>query len=327
MESIGAFLSERMRLRTDPQNLERLDRLARKELGNATFFTLDEARAEIETWMPLYFLPIGTESGFYLGLHLRPSDVKEGRMAIAHIDTDGAMIEVAKSLEEYAFRAVAALEGAVNEMGHLDEFDESVALANEVFGSNFYEPGRHGDFGQGDLEKLMIEVHGGTPYAYNLMAFLADEPAERLRWLQQGIELGAESLHLYASAAEAHEELGDTVKEAAAVVRSLACYHHTAYLTDLDELRDMGRRLLGDLPDVFSDEARRDLTLVSDREWMELVMSLYQTGDVEEATKLLCDMSHEFRDYDSVLEIFRKHYEKLGWDWALALCDLREGKA
>ncbi len=57
---------------------------------------------------------------------------------------------------------------------------------------------------------------------------------------------------------------------------------------------------------------------------MRWVIELYESGDAELGAKLLSDMCHERADHDSVLPIFRRHFERLGWDWALALCDLRD---
>lgn len=322
--SIAMFLRDEVGLKSAPQSLEALDHPTGQKIGNTQFYSgLEECADHLEPWMPIYFLPIGVEACYFdIGIHLRPPDVAAGRLAVISSD-EAQMIEVARSLKDYVFRSVAILEGAVNENGPREAFNESVSRANLVFGENFYEPGRHGEFGEGDVEDLLIKLSMGEPYAYQMLAFFEEDTQEKLRVLEEGVKVEPGCMYLHASAAQAYKELGEDKRAAEAVARSLKCYRHTAYHTDLQEYYEMGRSLLKAQPDIFPGETHWDLAIGDEKERMELVMRLYQNGEVDDATKILCDMCYEFRDYSSVLDILQKHYSKLGWDWALALCDLR----
>jgi hypothetical protein len=104
----------------------------------------------------------------------------------------------------------------------------------------------------------------------------------------------------------------------------LDCYHHTAYDTDLDEYFALGRSLLKEFPDLFSDDARWIVTETDPKNWVRKAGELFYAGQVERADKILNDVCYGISDYSGSLGAFRKHYEKLGWDWALALIDLRQ---
>jgi tetratricopeptide (TPR) repeat protein len=321
---IGEFLHNRFGLETNSHDLQALNRVGGEMVGNTTFYAdLDKCVAHIEPWMPIYFFPIGVESGFHIGIHLRPSDIASGRIAIIKAVDEAEMIEVAGSLRHYIFLCLAGQEGYVNETGPLSYFDQSVSVVNRIFGKDFYQPGRYGKFMEDDADQLAINVFGGTPYYYYRAALFEDDVQKKLDILAQGIVVEPDCMALYAAVAELHYELDDKRRAAETLVRSLKCFHHTSYSTDLDEYYEMGRSLIQAMPDAFSEEARRDLATVGEEARLNLVMALYQDEEVVEATKMLCDLCHSFRDYNAPLEILRKHYSKLGWNWALALCDLR----
>jgi len=323
--SIGEFLHNRIGLQAQSHDLQALDRLGDKQVGNARFYAdLDECMTNIEVWMPIYFLPIGVEAGLPIGIHLRPSDVAAGRLAIILAVQEDSMIEVAGSLRHYVYRCLAQIEGFVNREGRpLPSLEQGVSLANRLFGKDFYQVGSHGNFTVDEADELASKQFGGTPEIYFEAARTEDDALKKIVILEQGSAVEPECMEFYTNAAELHYKLDNKRRAAKTLVRSLKCLHHTCYSTDLDEYYQMGRSLLDAMPDAFSEEARRDLTTIGEKDRLSLVMALYQDEQVVEATKKLCDLCHSFRDYNSPLEILRKHYSKLGWDWALALCEFR----
>lgn len=323
--SITQWLEQNIYRDTAPAELSVLEQLCGRQVGSARFFSsLDDCLGAIVPWTPLYCLPIGEYGGFFVALHLRPSDIASGRMGVLSLNGDDAMIEIANSISHLAFLGIARQEGLVNKEGPNESFDRALISVRDVFGDAFYRPGSFGDFGSEEAEGIAALRFGGTPSYYDTAAFFEDDTQEKLGLLLKGVQAEPRCMTLHIELAQLHAEQGDDHAAAGAVSRSLACYHHTAYGADLDEHYEFGQRLLSTLPELFSAEACRDLTTTDEKDRLSWVMELYQSNDVEAATKLLCDMSYERADYDSVLPIFRKHFEKLGWDWALSLCNLRE---
>jgi hypothetical protein len=156
-------------------------------------------------------------------------------------------------------------------------------------------------------------------------AVFEEDPDQKLEWLRQGIALEPGCMAFHLQAARLHVERGERPQGATALAAALKCYHHTSYENDLAADYELGRELSREFPNEFTDFDRRDLATTNDKPRLLWVTELYQQGEVEPATKLLADMCHEMEDYDSVLHLFRKHFEKLGWAWAEALCDFRSG--
>ncbi len=320
-------LSEFFKDRETPgisQTLKQLDRLAGESIGRSRFYSgVDEVRENIEPWMPLFVLPVAKET-FKACLHLRPDEVAKGLLAIVRADDEGDMIELANSLDQFVYRTILEEEAWGYESGKArPSLPNSIAKANEIFGAGFYEQGRHGKFRDDDVERLMIKVFGGTANAFWSEAVLKDTPGEKVPIFEQGIAIEPSSLVLYAGAVKALIELNDRKRAAELLARSLDCYHYTAYTTDIDEYLDLGRSLLKEFPDLFSEDAKWVLTETDPRNWARRAGELFNTGEVERADKILNDLCYGIEDYSKSVGAFRKHYEKLGWDWALALCDLR----
>jgi hypothetical protein len=315
--SIAGFLHDEIGI-SDERTLRAFDALAGKRICGARFYAdIAECRASVEDSMPLFVLPVAYFS-VSMGLHLRPSDVAKGRLAF--IEFEDELIEVAGSIDQFVFRALAKREAFMNEGYDDPEFAPSVALANSIFGSDFYVPGQ---LGTGDLdEHLMVRRFGGTLLAFAGKA-AAGDPAKRRRWYAEGAKLEPGCLHMHAGIARMSVELGDRGGAADAMARSLACYHHTAYVTYLDDHYELGRALLKEFPDRFSAENAWDLNERDMIKRTERVGELYHAGNIEAADKLLNDNCYDVHNYFKSVDIFRKHYEELGWRWALALCDLR----
>jgi tetratricopeptide (TPR) repeat protein len=321
-QSIAGFLRDQLHYPASDA-LAHLDRLAGEKIASTEFLSdLDAARDLLKPWMPLFYLPVASTS-VRVGLHLRPLDVESRRLAFIAAEAPGQFIETALSLDQLVYLGLLGSEGYGNSGKMPTSFPDAVAKANEVFGAGFYQAGRHGNFQSGDEPRVMIEAFGGTPEALRNQAVLADDPAEKLKYWERGIALGMESLALYGGAARIHLELGRRREAAEHFARSLECYHDTAYDVDLDEYFEMGRPLLREFPQLFSEDAAWQLQETNPRRWATRVGELFKAGQVERADKLLNDLCHGTGDYTSVVGAFRKHYETLGWDWALALCDLR----
>lgn len=322
--SIGEFLRNKIGLKVELRDLQALDSFSGETVGNTTFYKgLDECVANIEDWMPIYFFPVAVESGFHIGIHLRPLDVSAGRLAFMMAVDESQLIEVAVSLQHYIFRSLARQEGYVNETGPLSYFEQSVSVVKRILGTDFYKPGRYGKFSEDDANEVVSKVFGKAPSDYHEAAMFEDDIHKKLAILEEGIKAEPGCMKLYINATELYNELDNENLAAQTLIKSLKCFHHTCYSSDLDDYYDTGRSLLEAVPDIFPDEARRDLTTTDEESRFKLITTLYQNEQVAEATKMLCDMCHSFGDYNSVLNILRKHYSKLKWDWALALCDLR----
>src|SRR5262249_8345294 len=152
--------------------------------------------------------------------------------------------------------------------------------------------GRHGDFRAGEQHRIMIEKFGGTVEAFYVEAIVAEGPAEKLKCCERAIELNADNLLIYAEAARAELELGHRRQAAEHVARSLECYHHTAYTIDLDEYFEMGRPLLREFPQLFSEDGAWQLQEADPRRWARRAAELYTAGQVARADKLLNDLCH-----------------------------------
>jgi hypothetical protein len=87
---------------------------------------------------------------------------------------------------------------------------------------------------------------------------------------------------------------------------------------------NLGRALLKRVPSTFSDIAYHDLILDEGKARMRWLISLFEQGDVETSVKLLSDFRYDSgTDLHPILfEFLRRHYDVLGWTWALAWCDL-----
>jgi hypothetical protein len=324
MSSLGEFLHEQVQLPAPAEDLKRLTALAGEEIGNTFFYSsLDEAVDAIEPWMPIYFLPIGLEASFHVGIHLRPSDVQAGRLAVARGD-DAELIEVANSLGDYVLLCVATLHAVVNEQGPLRAFDESVKRANRIFGDDFYVLERNGDLGRGEVETLLLTEGRGSADAYRVAALNEDDEAARIRIYEQGVEQAPGCLHLHAKLAELYHQRKADVRAANALSNALDCYHHTAYFTDLKDFARLGRRIAKAAPETVSESAQRELSASGVKDRTRFALQQADDGNVENSIKLLCDLGHDARNYGAVLDVLREHYKQLDWRWASALCTLRE---
>jgi hypothetical protein len=320
--SIAAFLQQQLHY-PDSDSLSRFGELAGRRIGRSRFLAdLEAAETQIQPWTPIFLLPVAT-TAFDVSLHLRPTDVQAHRLAFCTARAAGVFVESALSPQQLVYLGLLGQEGYGNDSKMPSTFTSSVAEANKVFGAGFYEPGRHGKFHSGDEPLVMIEAFGGTPAAFNTQAVLADDPSEKLALWERGIALGTESLAMYAGAARMLLELGRRKEAAERVARSLECYHHTAFEVDLEEYFETARKLLGEFPPLFSEDAAWQLNTPDPRLWAKRAAELFNAGQVERADKLLNDLCHGTGDYNAAVGAFKKHYQVLGWDWALALCALR----
>jgi tetratricopeptide (TPR) repeat protein len=319
---IAAFLRQRLHY-PDSDSLSRLGALAGRHIGRTDFLAdLEAARNALEPWMPIFVLPTAA-TVFEVGLHLRPADVRAQRLAFCCAHSPGVFVETALSLEQLVYVGLLGQEGYGADGNMPPDFASSVAEANKMFGVDFYEPGRHGKFTSGDEPWIMVEEFGGTPEAIDTLAVLARKSDEKLALWERGIALGTDSLAMYAGAARILLGLGRRKEAAERIARSLECYHHTAFEVDLEEYFETARKLLGEFPALFSEDTAWQLNTPDPRLWAKRAAQLFEAGQVERADKLLNDLCHGTGDYTAALGAFRKHYQALSWDWALALCELR----
>lgn len=320
--SITAFLRDSLDY-PEAGELRQLEALGGQTIGGARFLhQLSDARALLEHWMPLAFLP-AAESADLWGLHLRPSDVQQHRLAFLAGPAPGEFEEVAATPGQAAYLALLGEEGYLNHGEQRPDLPGAIAAANKVFGADFYATGRHGGFHSGDEVLAMNQVFTGTPASLYAEATMADDPADALPFWERGIALSTGTLELHAGAARALLALGRREEAAREAARSLDCYHHTAHFVDLDDWLEEARPLLDEFPQLFSEDATWQLREPDPRKWAARPAQLLAQGHPARAEKLLNDVCHAIGDYDSALPAFRQIYTALSWDWALALCDLR----
>ncbi|AFZ26572.1 hypothetical protein Cylst_4493 [Cylindrospermum stagnale PCC 7417] len=322
---ISEFLRNQICLESDSDDLQAIDQLGGEEFGNAIFYSdFEDCVAHIQPWMPIYFFPIGSESGFEIGIHLRPSDIASRRFAIIRALDEGAMIEVGLSLRHYIFRCLATYEGYINEGDPLPSFEASVSLANRIFGKDFYQPGSYGNFIGEEADEVASKIFGKSPFLYHETALFEDDIQKKFEILQEGITAEPGCMVLYTDAAKLYYKLEDYARAAQMLVNSLKCFHHTAYSTDLEDYYAMSRSLLQLLPEAFPEEARSFLNIIDDKERVLFTGQPYKDGQLVEGAKRLCDLCHYLGNYNNIsFTALKKIYSELGWNWALALCDLR----
>ena len=321
---IADFLRQRI-YPSAPPALEILARFAGRTIPHTTFDeTIQQARQRVEPWMPLYSLPIGEHAGFHIGVHLRPTEVQGSRVAVLRLESAGSIIEVSPSPEHLIYLSLARREGELSQEPD-EEFSREVEAVQAVLGADFYKTGSQGQFSDDQAQDVAARVIGPSLEYFYSSALFADDNAQKLELLERGVakEPGCMALHLLA--AQAHVERDEQPQAAVRCAQSLKCYHHTSYEDDLESYYETARSLLEQFPGEFDDDDRRDLdTYGDDKARLLWITELYSAGRVELATKVLCDMCHALQDYESVLHIFRKHFEKLGWSWGLALCEFRQ---
>lgn len=320
--TIGDFLRGSLGYADGPA-LRALDKLAGRKFGLATFLAdMEEARAALEPWMPIHYLPLGRWTDD-MGLHLRPQDVQQGRLAVVWADADHTFVEIATSIEQLAHLLLLAEEGQANDLDFRPPLEAALAEAARVFGTGFHRVGAYGSFRADAQWRMLIDHFGGSPYAFDLQAVMEDDPERMLEWYRRGIQSEPGCLLMHAGAAKASMALDRAQEAADHVARALACFHHTAYSTDLTEHFELGRSLLGRFRQSFPEDARWMLENEDPRKWVRRSGELFQGGQAQRAEKLLSDTCYGTGDYDAAIPAFRKQYQALGWKWALALCDLR----
>jgi hypothetical protein len=324
---ITEFLVKQCGYEQSTPGLAQLKELAGATLGDARFYgTVEEASRAIEPWMPIHILPIGVFSTMHVGLHLRPPDIAARRLAVLCVFSAPEMIEVASTIDDYAFWVVAQMEaGAIDEEGQLDdELKETVAKARKLFGRSFYKPGERDTFDTLDVEHFMVAERGGSLRALDVHAQHAESLRDRLKFVEQALDIDPGSLHFHAWRTEVLDQLRRGRAAAEAAAASLRCYHHTAFRTDLGEQWEAARRLLGKTPAAFDDDSKEALRIVDDSQArMDRVEALVDAGRLDQAELTLANLCYDGRDYVTFLQLFKALYEKLGWGWAAALSGLR----
>jgi hypothetical protein len=323
--TIVDFLGRELGYSGPEDELDALRRLAGATLATTRFHAdLEACRASLEPWMPLHLLPIGESDGFHVGLHLRPADVAGHRLAIARMSPEVGIIEQARSVRQLAFLAVAGREAADADEPGSRYLARALGEAGRLLGADFYPAGGHGFRTLDDVEAYLIGAGEGTPLAFDKAILFADAPAEKLALAQAALRVDPGCMRIRAVAARVQHGAGQQAAAAASAAAALRCYRHTASTTTLPEFYALARELAAASPGAFTADDLQALGVAGDdRAQLERVLALFEAGRVEESEKALSDMAYELRDYATPLPLFRRHYQRLGWRWAQALCDLR----
>lgn len=299
-------------------DLDVLEKLAGKNVSGLHFFeTLDEAKRAIQPEYPLFMLPVGDLHGDAIGLHLRPEDVEMGRTAVLCI-TEVGNIEVGGSIADTIRVRLAATEARNTEV-----FQQGLQTVSAALGADFYVPGRLGDLTSANADSV---AGAHWPSAMYFVTEAIGRPAERKREIyEEGLEKVPGMLFLRAALAELDDAVGRTDSAAGHAAAGLDCYHHTAYTKDLAKFYALASKLLASAPSAFTPKHREQLTRRSDKERLLLITETFQAGDIARSAKLLCDLANDlgFYNQDPMPMMFRKQFERLGWNWALELLSLR----
>jgi hypothetical protein len=326
-ETLGSFIRS-AGLGSAGENLARaLDQLAGKEIGSggSVFFrNLKDARAMIEPWVPIHMLPIGYEAGAPIGLHIRPAGVQAGRFGVLLGVGGTALAEVATSLDAYVFRAAAHVEAEVND-GDADDEDlqAAVTTTSAAYGPDFYKPGWMKGFGVDDLEDIMVERFGGSPYDFSILSNPEPAPDGKLAILRKGLSSDPGSLHLHAQCARLLADKKDWDAAAREAIDSLGCYFHTAAVTDTADHLAFCRGLIKKVAAAQSGKLQDSLPPETPQERLQQVGTLIDERRLADAEKALADLCYDLADYVSTVEVFDNVYRKLEWSWGRALCGLR----
>jgi len=310
-----------------------LGRLAGTKIFNVTFFRDDEqATSQLESWMPLYFFPIATQDNSIVGLHLLPPYLAREQLPILLATDDGGVldalcIEVATSLENYLYRCLLEWEEFLGGRA-VGALQEAVELATHSLGYNFYQIGRHRDeLDELECDSILVNSGRGSAFSYYDLAINAEKRSEMLRLLQEGIFAAPTCLALYSEMCQLYHESGLSHQAAQVFVKSLNLYHHTSYYEELETYYELGRQLFKTHPDLFTPLACLNLMQEDKIAKLRWIISFWEKNQLELSAKLLLDLCYDQRQFDNpaILAFLRTHYQHLGWQWAMSLCDVRDG--
>lgn len=325
--TVGDFVRDARLGQAGDRLAAQLDRLAGKEIGSggvAFLRHVDDMQRVIEPWVPIHLLPIAYESGAPVGLHVRPADVDAGRISVLLGIGSTALSAIAMSLEAFVFRAVARVEAEVNDGdAETDELDAAIKVAASVYGREFYAPGWKEGFGVDDLEDVMVERFGGSPHDFSVLAGPVPAVDEKLEILRRGLMTDPAWLDLHAQCAKLLADRKDWNSAADEAAASLACYYHTAAVTDTGQHVTFCRDLVGKSSGPHRERLQAALPPEAPQERLERVSALVDERKLVEAEKALADLCYDLSDYISTLEAFERLYAKLEWAWGTALCGLR----
>ena len=326
---ISSFLKQKIGIPLDSKTELALNKLSGKSFGEVHFFdSVEECIGNIEHSMPIYFFPIGKAKTDLIGLHLLPSDINNNRFAIMSYDLEfsrGSMIEIASNIEDFVYRCLAKMEADEIEYPKRKFDNNALLIASEIFGTDFYVKGKNATV---FVEKLMLNLSRASANDYSFIysdITFDKEPVEmRLEVLIKGLSHAPNCLSLYIDLIELYAEMNDFNKAANTFIASLKCFHHTIYLKSIDGYYQLGKSLIVCQKGIFSEEVVFNLNNWKDKDRMALISKLSKAGEFEKATKVICDMAHDFGDYNQPLPLLVKLFEKLNWNWALALCEIRQ---
>ena len=348
---ISAFLSQQLELTLPEMTSVALDQLAGQEVRFTHFYPDFEAAAHrLLPWMPLYFFPIAREDMYLYGFHLTPGNRAAERLPIIQVGRNPIServeaTEIAPSLQRYLHRIMLEWEQNYEdeeynvppeERALEEEMSTSLPFLRQLFGDDFYTPGRrefyiheekYKEYYFDGIEEITIRHLGGTPhdYAEKLWPLGADELIEKQALAEEGCRIFPDWFVLHLKLAQINRKLDNPLAAAQSVRRALACYHYTAHRDDPQGAYDLGRELLNEVPDVFTPADREALAERSDVDRVKWIVSFVSQGNVERTVKLLDDLCFDWQQYETpyVLDFFKRLYTRLGWQWASALCDLR----
>ncbi len=230
------------------------------------------------------------------------------------------------SLEMYLYRLLLERESYLSSVDEWQAFESDVARVNKIFDPHFYRLGRHGQIKDGAFERQFIRLWGGTAIDFMYLSIYLNEQ----RWIEaifkQGLTVSPTCMPLHCVLTEDYAREGRYEAAIDHLNSALSCYQHTRYCTNLAEFYDLGPRLWQQHPILVSDETSLTLRQGDDYQARaKRIVSLCQKGDVANGIKLLNDLSDTVANYQPpvILDFYRTHYQVLGWDWAVALGNLR----
>lgn len=321
---VSTLVRDQLGLDYMDEDLRILDRVSGKEIALNVFY--DDAKwirsGQTATYfLTRYFFPVANLAERTVGLHLLPAHVKQGRFVIAQLDPESQqLIEYAHSMPAYLHRVLLEFEAED------EDIDEALKTVRVLLGEDFYREG-YAPLFPDDVERTMIHNYGGAAVDYRdlaLFAKLRKSVSEQVDWLKRGAATVPDCLYFHWELARFCSQQAENILAAQHFARSLSCHHHTGCGLSSEVYYALGDELLRKVPAAFSAAARLDLTLIDVEERMRWVVSLFQKGEIETSLKLLNDFRYDSGTdlHPIMFEFLRLHYERLGWQWALAWCDL-----
>lgn len=305
----------------------RLARLAGREVGPLRYFTAAESRAAAERWLPATVVPVGEADERVFALDLQPAEVEADRCSVVEIFGPSELLGTAAGLVEHA-RLTLAREAARARMEERSDWREVAARPGAAL-----EPA----MGEAVLDAHALPAtdeilgwlwaQGARGVHLSLLLRRDEDPAIDYGLAAAAAEANPASLYAQLSASGAAFEADDWAAAAGFSARSLGCQRYLAGGYPLDAAREAAVALEQLVPGSVDPQALAAFCVADTRGLARLVDRAKAEGRLGDAARLALDLGFERGEVARAIDThLRPLFSALGWRWALALCDLRQGR-